>query len=112
MTIHTGMLPTSVQVGPHVYTIRSDDDTVRMLRNDQCAGDSRPDELLIRIDPTRPASAVAETLLHELMHCVWHQAGLTLDHEDAAEERTITSLAPLLLHALRANDQLVAFLVG
>lgn len=54
-------LPPHVELGPHRYEIRSDPDTAQLLRDEDARGDSRPDKLIIRLDPDRTHTAVAET---------------------------------------------------
>lgn len=106
-------LPAALTIGPHRYEVRSDHDTGVLLRAEGSNGDSRPCDLLIRVDTGRPTSAVAETLLHEALHCAWHQTSFTAsqnlsDHEEAI----VTALAPLLLGILRSNPDLVKFLTS
>lgn len=105
-------IPAKITLGPHNYEIRSDVDTARLLRDEDARGDSRPDQLVIRIDVDRPHTAVAETLLHEALHCVWHQTSLRVEHDNDAEEKAVTALAPLLLQMLRRNPELTAYLTG
>lgn len=103
------MIPTHVTVGPHRYTVDSADFTGQLLRDEASCGDSRPDRLLIRVDNDRPHTGIAETLLHELIHCCWSITALrATDNPD--EEQVATALAPLLLDALRRNPTLVAYL--
>lgn len=108
---HPTYIPDHITVGPHQVQVRHDHDTAQLLRGDGTRGDSRPDELIIRLDPERPHTGVAETLLHEVIHMAWHQTSLRctpdlVDHE----EPIVTALAPVLLGVLRANPQLVAYL--
>jgi hypothetical protein len=50
------------------------------------------------------------TLLHELLHAIWYAAGRR--GEKLAEEEAIRTLSPLLLDVLKANPDVLAFLVG
>lgn len=104
-------IPAEIRLGSHLYSVRCDTDTARLLRDEDAKGDSRPDHLIIRVDPDRPHTSLAETLLHEALHCVWHQTSLSVDHSEA-EEVAVTALAPLILQLLRVNPDLVAFLTG
>lgn len=104
-------VPAEIRLGAHVYEIRSDADTARLLREENSCGDSRPDRFVIRVDTDRPHTGLAETLLHEALHCVWHQTALSVNHDDA-EEEAVTALAPLILQLLRSNPDLVKFLIG
>ena len=103
--------PTSIEMGPHRYTIRSDEDTADLLRSEGNNGDSRAHQLLIRLDPR--VAAVHEVLLHEILHCAWDLTPLRcMDGVKDHEEEVVTALAPLILDALRRNAQLVAYLTG
>lgn len=105
--------PSPIHIGPHAYEVRCDPDTASLLRDEHSRGDSRPDQLLIRLDTERPHTAVAETLLHEALHCVWHQTPLRTDGTlDDYEEAIVTALAPVLLGLLRHNPDLVGYLTG
>lgn len=102
--------PAHVDLGGHRYTVRCDDDTAKLLREEEARGDSRPDRLLIRLDVDRPHTAVAETLLHETLHCAWSLTSLRQD--DIDEEKVVAGLAPILLEALRRNPDLTAYLTA
>lgn len=104
-------VPAQILLGAHVYEVRSDTDTARLLRDEDACGDSRPGQLIIRIDGDRPHTSVAETLLHEALHCAWHQTALSVDL-DEHEEKAVTALGPLLLQLIRRNPDLVAFLIA
>lgn len=104
-------IPGSLVLGAHVYEIRWDKDTARLLRDEDSRGDSRPDQLTIRIDTDRPHSAVAETLLHKALHCAWNHTALGLDLEED-EERIVTALSPLVIELLRRNPDVVAYLLA
>lgn len=62
--------------------------------------------------PTSPPAAVAETLLHEILHCVTESAGINAELGEAEEEKLVRRVAPLLLDVLRRNPDLVAYLTG
>lgn len=104
-------LPSHVTVGPHRITVRADADTGRLLREEDSRGDSRPDQLLIRLDTDRPHTAVAETLLHEVLHIVWNQTSMRSSEACRdIEEAAVQALTPWLLGVLRDNPELVAYL--
>jgi hypothetical protein len=105
-------LPDHVDLGPHRYTIDASHEAATLLREDGSNGDSRPDRHLIRLDIDRPHTAVAVTLLHELVHCAWQHTNLRVDHDPDHEERIVTALAPLLLEAVRRNPTLTAYLTA
>lgn len=66
----------------------------------------------IIIDPN--VRQVRDTLLHEILHAIIAQTGLSEPpgplHGDA-EEQTVRALTPLLLHVMRENKTLVQFLI-
>lgn len=66
----------------------------------------------IIIDPD--VRHVRDTLLHETLHAIIAQTGLSETpgplHGDA-EEQVVRALTPLLLHVLRENKNLIQFLV-
>ncbi len=102
--------PSAVVLGPHSYTIDSSEETARLLRDEENNGDSRPDRLLVRLDTDRPPTKVAETLLHELMHCCWNESPLRVHDVKEWEELVVSGLTPWLLDLLRRNPDLVAYL--
>lgn len=103
-------LPKSVQVGPHVYSVVDEERAVLALRDEGKYGITRLERLEIHIDPNAAHTQVADTLLHEVMHCIWDQGGLRTE-DPALEERVICSLATGLLDVLRANRKFANFLL-
>ena len=70
--------------------------------------------LEIHFDPSRPHTSVAETLVHEMLHTVWWNAGLNESPvvPDEAEEHIVTAMSSGVLEALRRNPALVAFVTS
>lgn len=112
MTPPAPKIPDAVTIGPHTYEIRTDPEAHRLLREDGSNGDSRPDRLVVQLDLDRPHTAIADTFIHELLHCAWQQTALRVEHDTDAEERAVTALAPLVLGMLRANPELVKYLTA
>ena len=104
-------VPAQIALGPHTYEIRSDHETSTLLREDGKAGDSLRARLIIRVDAEVPHTSVAETLLHETLHCIWDLTPLR-DASDDEEERIVSALAPYLLDVLRRNPKLVTYLTA
>jgi hypothetical protein len=52
----------------------------------------------------------AETYLHEFLHAIVSTGGIIRQH-DTSEEDLITCLAPLLLHTMRDNPDVIAYLM-
>jgi pantoate kinase len=107
------VIPLGIAMGAHLYEVRYDPDTAALLQDEGALGDSHADRLLIRLDPSRPHTAVAETLLHELMHCAFKSTPLRTDDVLAEQEEAIvTALTPPMLDALRRNPALVDYLTA
>ena len=104
------VIPATVTIGAHTFEVRTDTETGKLLHDEGSRGDSRPDHHLIRLDTGRPRTAVAETLLHETLHCLWDQTALTVHEANEHQELVVTALAPGLLALLRANSDLVDYL--
>jgi hypothetical protein len=102
-------IPDAVKVGPFRYAIVADRHTLHSI-DVEANGTTAVDLLRIHLDPDRPHDAVAVTLLHELLHAIWYAAGRR--GEKLAEEEAIRTLSPLLLDVLKANPDVLAFLVG
>ena len=52
----------------------------------------------------------AETYLHELLHAIISTGSIVREHE-TSEEDLVSGLAPLLLHTMRENPSVVAYLM-
>lgn len=105
-------LPDHVNLGSHRISIDATEATARLLRDEDSRGDSRFDQLLVRLDADRPHTAATETLLHELLHCCWNASALRALEVDEAQELVVTALAPPLLEILRRNPDLVTYLTA
>ena len=96
--------PKKVRVGPHIYRIRLVPDGI--LEGAGSDGTCQPRHLTIGLDANQPATAMADTLLHELTHALL----ATVKLDDDVEEAVALALAPGLLALLRDNPPLVAYL--
>ena len=105
-------VPDGFDLAAHRFTIDSSRATGKLLHDENSRGDSRPDQLLIRLDADRPTTAVAETLLHETLHCIWSATALRGHAAEEHEEAVVTGLAPLLLEVLRRNPPFVEYLLS
>lgn len=107
------MLPSHIDVAGRRYELRTDPETARQLRDRGSRGETYGDRARIELDPDVPLSLLRETVLHELLHAAWDCTALRIEPGlVGAEERIVTSLAPIVLDALRRNPQLVALLFG
>ena len=104
-------IPETIRIGPHTYEIRHDPETAKRVRAAGHAGNSEASQLLIQLDVDLPHTQLADTLLHEALHCMWNQTSLPAGLS-AEEEAVVLALSPLLLGVLRDNPELVAYLTG
>jgi hypothetical protein len=65
-------------------------------------GDYSPSRLEIRIVAGQPLTVERETIVHELLHALWHDAGLPAQYE----EKVVSALSPRLVAVCRANGKL------
>jgi len=109
------MIPESVQVGPYVYTIIAD--AVRMA---ECEKESREElfgmtlhkSLEIIIQPDAADTVIRETLLHEVLHAVLYNTGISDRMTEKTEEHLIRALSPALFVLLRDNKKFLGYIVG
>ena len=105
--------PSQIQVGSLSFEINWSKDAINRLIVEA----NKPDAwgyvdyntLLIHIDGEQPVQRQRNTLMHEVLHCIWHETGLD-DVEEATEEYLIGSLTGRLVGVLRDNPELVAYL--
>ena len=100
-------VPPTVRVGPYTYSIVMDRVLVHAV-DSGANGTTSPELQRISVDPDRGRDAVAKTVLHEVLHAVWTNAGDRGDKVD--EETAIRTLSAGLLGVLRDNPALVAYL--
>lgn len=105
------MVPRSVKVGPHTYELRNDKRARADLEAKHLVGEADTSALVIRLDDRLAESALAETALHEILHCIWDQTPLRVMDEDL-EESIVSAFAPVLLDVLRSNPQLARWLAN
>lgn len=103
--------PRKVKVGPYAYTVRFDDAAMSAAgANGACL----PDVASILLDSTCAPDTERDTVLHELLHAIWKQTQLVIEHpdgdSDSVGEKLIQTLAPRLLDLLRSNPKLVEYL--
>jgi predicted SprT family Zn-dependent metalloprotease len=101
-------LPDTVRIGAAEYTIRR-------RKMDDLYGHTEHIKARIELDTRQADTHIRDTMLHEVLHVVFHQAGLaaTVDNwTHDFEELMVTVLTPWLLSAIRDNPQLVAFLTA
>lgn len=111
--------PTFVLIGPHRFAISYDQHYfLNMARSGagDMFGESSMADMIIRVSDARALSGMKETLLHEVIHCLIWEAGISIPEnpeEDAhkREEKLVGQLSGIFLDVLRRNLQLVEWLV-
>lgn len=97
--------PSHIRIGPLDVTILSDRKTDRHLDDLERRGDSDLLRCTIRIHSEASDEAWAETLSHEVLHFVYHLAGLA-EIDRPTEEQTVALMSPWL-RTLRFLDDIV-----
>jgi hypothetical protein len=105
-----------VQIGPARYRVVVGQAAIdRRAAEDgrsELLGHCHNDELVITVSPKMAEDAQRDTLLHEVLHAIFHSTGLAHDLGDEKEESMIRRLTPALLDLIRRNPRLVADLMG
>lgn len=112
--------PRNVKIGHVTYAIHFDTGVldhyaVQMQRD--LAGASNTSDAVIVVRPTLPPDIQAETLLHEILHQCLGVAGCDPNQAVAEgckdiEEKTVWSMAGVLLDVLRDNPDVLKFLLN
>jgi hypothetical protein len=96
-------MPKVVQVGPYTYKV-----VLLAKEMSELYGETDSREQAIRLHPDQARDSMADTLLHEVLHAVWHCSGL---HDGKYnEEQVVRGLTTWLLLVLRDNPELVSYL--
>lgn len=107
--------PKSVRVGPYRYTVKVDADRIKELEkesNVDLYGITTHGILEIVLQPDVADTVLRETLLHEVLHAVLFNTGISDRMTDKAEEHLVRALSPALFSLLRDNPDLVQYLTG
>jgi|KBSSwiStaDraftv2_1062776.scaffolds.fasta_scaffold2668229_2 hypothetical protein len=113
-----GQMPGHIKVGRSMYTVHCSketwhDYTQESAVNQHDHGASQHHKLVILVNPSDHPHQQADTLLHEVLHCIWFQANMTAinpPEESHREEITISQLTPWLTMALADNPKLALFI--
>ena len=97
------MIPKGVWVLGKYWTVEA---KVGFYRNEECFGDTIHPQLRIRVDSEMSLQQTRDTLLHEIIHAIEKELGLTMS------EKTVKQLSTTLLAVLRGNPSLMTFLLS
>lgn len=101
-------LPKKVLVLGKWYSIETDD---HLMDDESGSGICKPWQCQIRIGKGLNPQQRRDTLLHEVMHAVFSETGLTMDFkEDDDEEKIVRRLSTCLLQVIRENPEFTAIL--
>lgn len=77
---------------------------------DNYLGLTHHDKCLIEVKGTQIPLEEADTLVHEVLHMLWHHMGLTADIDDDVEERIVRAMATALTSAFAENPEILNYL--
>lgn len=94
-----------IKIGPVDYAIK-------MLPKDTTDqyGACVYDHQIIYLSPNQLHQGASDTLLHEVLHAIWHEAGIE-HNEIIVEETVVRTLSTWLRIIFRDNPALVKFIV-
>lgn len=104
-------LPSRVQIGPFIYTVTEDESAYNKKSVDEGAalwGHIAYGKSEITVNPDQGAGHKRMSLLHEVLHGVWHLH----DVKHESDEELLRSMTASLLDTLRRNPDLVAYLLA
>lgn len=94
-------IPKTLKIGGHTYQVVV---TSNLAERDGNAGATNAMLNLIRLDDTYPVSRQEETLLHEVLHAVFHQMGMNEFPElQQRQEYIVNTMANGLYQVLKDN---------
>ena len=106
----TAKRPTQVWVGARPYSIEYDHDKIIIkYGGERLLGVSNHHNLTILIDDDVAEQTIRDTLWHEIMHCIWSDAGmkdLTMTEEDM-----VGLVTPRLVSMMRVNPDVMAYML-
>jgi hypothetical protein len=114
MAVQEMNVPKEIKIGPYTYRVFTGDGPVQAATEDAgmpVSGYCNHQNLTIVIDTDAHPAVVADTVLHEVMHALFHQTGMSHLVGDS-EEQLVASLSTALLDALRRNPKLVPIITG
>lgn len=112
MSKRVGKLPTEVLVGPHRYKLVCDATAIAKASHAEGSalyGLTDKVRCVITVDPGQARSQLADTVVHESLHCLVALVGADMDLTE--EERLVRRLSPALLDWMRRNRPLMTWLL-
>lgn len=100
-----------IAIGPHTYTVTSDLGGDARLDTLDEVGRCTPHLCEMVVHSQATLSMQRDALVHEVLHAIWYQSGLSAA-EPLNEEQTVLTIATPLLGVLQCNPSLVDFLTA
>lgn len=103
--------PSLIWVGALPYTVTYSHEKIMLKsaeRNLSLLGNTDNHSLEIIVDDDPQEQVIRDTLLHEVMHCIWNESGI--GDLEMTEENIVGCITPRLVSVLRINPELVAYL--
>ena len=99
--------PRKVKVGYRDFTVTAR--SVVEMNEERALGLTFKDRALIDLDETLDRQQMAETLLHETLHAIWHVQCLP---GKAGEEQVVTALSKGLAGVFRDNPEAIKWILA
>ena len=83
----------------------------KMQDEEEACGKTDPRSCWIKVDADLPLAQKQDTLLHEVLHCIWYEMGIHNEAKEGdLEETIITRLATGLTQVMKANPSFLKYL--
>ena len=108
-------VPVNVVVGPYTYTVSVSGERICELEKeskDELYGVTVHGSLEIVLQPNVADMVMRETLMHEVLHTVLYNTGLSDRMTEKTEEHLVRALSPALFMLLRNNPVFVQYVTG
>lgn len=108
-------VPLTVVVGPYTYTVSVSGERIKELEKEgkeELYGMTIHGSLEIVLQPNVADMVMRETLMHEVLHTVLYNTGLSDRLTEKTEEHLVRALSPALFMLLRNNPAFVQCMVS
>lgn len=98
-------MPKTLKIGGFIWEVKEDKN---VSTEGNAFGSTHPISQKIFLEPGGTTQKQEETLIHEIMHAVWWQSGLSTRFKDnpKIEEEVISALSMGIYQVLKDNDLL------
>lgn len=99
-------MPNQVKVGGHQISIK-----IAPRSDIKGSADYRCYTKAIRVADDMAPSEVGTSVVHEILHAMWHSSGLYQSYKPKTEEDIVKTLEPWLYQVMRDNPKLVRWIM-